>query len=547
MVADKSITNASDFIIKDNILKGKDEPLSTEYTNVGKLLLDKMKARPDFVGQLDIITEKTYTFAEMIDRIVKCALWLRQEGIKTNDVVAVCAPNIMDSFAPFFATFCVGAIFTPWNPAMDIREARYFMKLSGAKIVFADENSVRTILEAAKLDNNNIKVVVFGKASNVLSFAKVLEGHSKSEVENFECAQIDNIHDTAALLYSSGTTGLPKGVTISHFALLCNLIISNNIRTDGIPFWVSSYFWISGVLLTLSCIVNYCQRLLYPTFEEEMTCKIIEKYKVTWLFLSPSMINRLLKTEYLKKYDVSSITKVCVGGAIFTAESQIKLRECLSNGDVIQITVQTFLGMTELCGIVTSQKPNHKAGTIGTVTDNAQIKIIDIATGNALGPNKTGELLVKSMKMTKGYYNNPQATKDTIDADGWLHTGDLAYYDENGEFFIIDRLKETLKYRGFQISPSEIENLLQSHPDVVEVAIVGVPHLQDDEHPIAFITKVPGSKVSEQEFQKFVANNMTDSYHLRGGVKFLEKMPHTPSGKIARKDLKVMAKSYQAK
>lgn len=154
------------------------------------------------------------------------------------------------------------------------------MKLSGAKVVFADESSISTILEAAKLDNNDIKVVVFGKASNALPFSKVLEGHSKSEVENFECAQIDNIHDTAALLYSSGTTGPPKGVTISHFSLLCNLILGG-LGTNGIPLWLSSYFWISGVLLTLSCVVNYCKRLLYPKFEEEMTCKIIEKYKVT--------------------------------------------------------------------------------------------------------------------------------------------------------------------------------------------------------------------------------------------------------------------------
>ncbi|KAL2747727.1 4-coumarate--CoA ligase 1-like [Vespula maculifrons] len=554
MVADKSInflsdpkfSNAFDFIIKDNILKGKDEPLSTEYTNVGKLLLDRMKARPDFVGQVDIITEETYTFAEMFDRTVKCALWLRQQGIKNNDVVAVCAPNIMDSFAPFFAIFFVGAIFTPWNSAMDIREARYFMKLSGAKIVFADENSVNTILEAAKLDNNNIKVVVFGKASNVLPFSKVLEGHSKSDVENFECAQIDNIHDTAALLYSSGTTGLPKGVTISHFAFLCNLIINGNWGIEGIPLWLSSYFWISGVLLTLKCTVNYCKRLLYPKFEEETTCKIIEKYKrnlkrndeslflqVTWVFLSPSMINRILKAGYFKKYDISSITKVYVGGAIFTAKSQIQLQECLPNADVIQM-----YGMTELCGVITAQKPNHKAGTVGTVTCNAQLKIIDLKTGNALGPDQAGELLTKSIMMTKGYYNNPQATKDTIDADGWLHTGDIAYYDENGELFILDRLKETMKYRGFQISPSEIENLLQSHPDVIEVAVVGVPHLEDDEHPIAFIIKVPGSKVSEGELRELVEKNMTDSYHLRGGIKFLEKMPHTPSGKISRKDLK---------
>ncbi|XP_046833712.1 uncharacterized protein LOC124430758 [Vespa crabro] len=534
------INSNNDFIIKDNILKGKEEPLSTEYTNIGQLLLDRMKAKPDLIGQIDVITEETYTFAEMFDRTVKCALWLRQQGIKANDVVAVCAPNIMDSFAPFFATFCVGAIFTAWNVAMDIREARHFMKLSGAKIAFTDESAVDIMLEAAKLENYDIKIVVLDKALNALSFSKVLEGHSKFDVENFECAQIDNFHNTAALLFSSGTTGNPKGVRISHFFLLNYLLLPNDFNVIGVPFWLSQYFWISGILLTFNSVVNYNRRLLYPAFEEEMICKIIEKYKVTWIFLSPSMANRILKSGYLKKYDVSSIRKVCVGGAIFTAESQIKLQECLSNGDVIQM-----YGLTEV-GLITVQKPHHKAGSVGTVRRNAQIKIVDLKSKCALGPNQTGELFGKSLTMMKGYYNNPQATKDAIDDDGWFHTGDLAYYDENGEVFIVDRLKETMKYRGIQISPTEIENLLQSHPDVVEVAVVGVPHLQDDEHPIAFVTKVPGSKVSERELQELVAKNMTDPYHLRGGVKFLEKMPYTGSRKISRKNLKAMAKSYES-
>ncbi|XP_035741079.1 uncharacterized protein LOC118449950 [Vespa mandarinia] len=531
----------TDFIKESNVLKGKEEPLSTEYTNIGKLLLDRMKAKPDFIGQIDVITEETYTFAEMFDRTVKCALWLRQQGIKANDVVAVCAPNIMDSFVPIFASFCVGAIFTAWNVAMDIREARYLMKLSGAKIVFADKSAVDKILEAAKLENYDIKVVVFGNASNALPFSKVLEGHSKFDLENFECTSIDNVQNTAGLLYSSGTTGLPKGVEISHFALLSNVLLPGDFNTEGIPLWLSPYFWMTGVLLTLSSVVNYCRRLLYPTFEEEMTCKIIEKYKVTWMFLSPSMANRIIKSGFFEKYNVSSISKLNLSGAVFTEKSQIKLKECFPSADVIQI-----FGMTEFCGIITTQEPHHKAGSIGTVRRNAQIKIIDLKTKCVLGPNQTGELLGKSLTMMNGYYNNPQATKDAIDDDGWLHTGDLAYYDENGELFIVDRLKETMKYRGIQISPTEIENLLQTDPDVIEVAVVGIPHILDDEHPIAFVTKVPGSKVSERDLEELVAKNMTDPYHLRGGVKFLEKMPHTASRKISRKDLKAMAKSYQS-
>ncbi|KAK2589254.1 hypothetical protein KPH14_007815 [Odynerus spinipes] len=542
MVADKSANDVSDFTIKDNVLIGVQVPLSNEYTSVGKLLLDKMKAKPDFIGQIDATTEETYNFAKMTDQMVKCALWLRKQNIKPGDVVAVCTPNNMDSFAPFFASFCVSAIFTPWNSEMNTREARHFLTLSGAKLVFASEDSVSTLLEAAKLENYDLKVVVFGNAPNALPFSKVLEGHSTSDVENFQCTPVNDIDDTAAILYSSGTTGLSKGVQISHSALLYNLLSAGGLKLDGTPLWFSSYFWISGVLCTMSCIVNYNLRIIYPKFEEKILCELAEKYKVTWLFLSPSMANRLLKSGYLKKYDLSSVKFVCIGGAIFKAESQITLQKQLPQADIIQM-----FGMTELACVVTSQKPHHKPGSVGTPIKNVQIKIVELETGNALGPNKKGELWVKSKTMTKGYYKNPQATKETIDAEGWLHTGDLAYYDENGELYIVDRIKEILKYRGYHVSPTEIENFLQTHPDVVEAAIVGIPHLEDDEHPLAFVSVVPGSKVTEHELQKFVADNMTERNHLRAGVKFLESLPHTPSGKVCRKDLKAMAKSYQVK
>ncbi|XP_015173344.1 PREDICTED: 4-coumarate--CoA ligase 1-like [Polistes dominula] len=539
VVTNKNGETNSDFIIKDNILIGKHEPLTTEYKGIGKLLLDRMKEKPESIGQFDIITGATYTFAEMYDLTVKCALWLRQQGIQKNDVVALCSPNIMDSFAPFFATFCVGAIFTPWNPAMDIREARYFMKLSGAKIVFADESSVNTIKQAADSDKNDITIVVFGENLKAIPFSKIVDGHKKFDIDNFHCTTIDDNHDTAMILYSSGTTGPSKGVQLSHFVFLYHLLNPGGLTTDGLPLWLSSYFWISGVLLTLNCLVNHCKRFLYPTFEEEMTCKIIEKYKISWLFLSPSMINRILNSGYFKKYDMSSVTNIFLGGAKFSENSQNKLKECLPNANTVQM-----YGMTELGGILTAQHPHHKAGTVGTVLKNCQIKIIDLETGVALGPNKSGELLAKSITITNGYYNNPKATKETIDEDGWLHTGDLAYYDDDGEIVIIDRLKETIKYRGVQISPCEIENLLETYKDVVEVAVIGVPHLQDDEHPLAFVTTVPGSKVTERDLQDFVEKNMTDIYYLRDGVKFLDKMPHTPSGKISRKDLKAMVKGY---
>lgn len=199
--------------------------------------------------------------------------------------------------------------------------------------------------------------------------------------------------------------------------------------------------------------------------------------------------------------------------------------------------------MTELCGLVIIQLPDTQSGSCGVITTNCEAKIVDRETGNLLGPNQPGELCIKSWARMNGYYRNLEATKATLDTEGWIHTGDLATYNEKGEFFIVDRLKELIKYQGHSITPIEIESVLQSHPAVLEVAVVGIPHPTDDEHPVAFVSKVPNKEVSAEELIKIVETNLIDHYKLRGGVKFLPSLPHTHSGKIARKELRAMAKT----
>ncbi|KAM0726065.1 4-coumarate--CoA ligase 1 [Formica fusca] len=203
-------------------------------------------------------------------------------------------------------------------------------------------------------------------------------------------------------------------------------------------------------------------------------------------------------------------------------------------------------GMTEIAGVGTMQLSHHKDGSCGTVVENVQMKIVDPENGKVLGPNKPGELWIKTAYMMNGYYRNPEATKNNIDEKGWLHSGDIGYFDEDGELYLIDRIKELIKYRGYQISPGEIEDVLSSHSAVLEVAVIAVPHATDDEHPLAYVTKRPDAKVTEQELIDLVANNMMDQYKLRAGVIFLDTFPYTNSGKIARKELKTMAKKLAA-
>ncbi|XP_071876897.1 uncharacterized protein [Bombus fervidus] len=540
MVVSKPANNNTEppFRIENKIMKGKVISFDSQYTSIGELLFNSLKNNPDIVGQVDTISGVEDTFADIMDRTIKCALWLQKHGVGKGDIVVISSHNHLDCIVPYFAALYLGAIVNAWDYAMNVQLARHFLALSQPKVIFANEKSVAVILEAAKIELYHVKMACFGYYPGTTPFSETLKGHAESAVKNFRCKEINDPNHTAVILFSSGTTGMPKGVQLSHKALLTAVAQNANFSVNAhVPLWFSSLYWISGSLLSTRSIVSCTKKVIGPEFDEKTTCEIIEKFKVTWLLLSTSMANRLARYSHLHDYDLSSLKILFTGGATMKQECQDLLKNHFPSASVMQA-----YGMTELGGVCAMQLLDTTSGSCGVVAPNCEIKIIDVQTGEALGPNEHGELCAKTLTMMTGYLKNPEATKDTIDKDGWIHTGDLAYYNEKGEIFIMDRLKEIMKYRGHQITPTEIENLLLSHPAVLEVAVVGIPHPTDDEHPIAFVSKVPEMEVSAEELIKMVASNLLDYYKLRGGVRFLPSLPHTHTGKISKKELKAIAR-----
>ncbi|KAK7793621.1 hypothetical protein R5R35_004856 [Gryllus longicercus] len=180
----------------------------------------------------------------------------------------------------------------------------------------------------------------------------------------------------------------------------------------------------------------------------------------------------------------------------------------------------------------------NKAGSAGQLTPGMQCKVIDINSGEALGPNAKGELCFRGPSIMKGYMGNSDATKETIDNEGWLHSGDLGYYDSDHYFFIVDRLKELIKYQGHQVSPSELEAILLTHSAIQEAAVIGIPDEMYGELPQAHVIKDPATNITADEIQKFIAGKVAPHKRLYGGVKFVDTIPKTPSGKIQRRELK---------
>ncbi|XP_071639660.1 luciferin 4-monooxygenase-like [Temnothorax longispinosus] len=536
-ISNKMVEHVSkNFTVENGIYKGKADRKSNNYKCVGEMLWTNIRNHGNNIAYLDARTEKTVTYAQLQDKVVRCALWLQKQGIKSDDVISLCTNNHLNSIVPCLSAAYINAIFNPWYENMNLQTAMHVLELTTPKMIFCNEKSVDVVLSAIKKKNFNPTVVIFGKHVDAISFSDILNNCNDAEVSNFRYVELDDIQKTACISHSSGTTGLPKGVELSNYYILI-LSQQKDLKINNAPsLWFSSLYWLSGIMLNFNAIVNSSKVILYPEFDEEMTCQLIEKYKAGLVFLSSSMLNRFLKAGYVKKYSLLSLETIVYGGATTKSKVKEELKRILPHVQILQC-----YGMTET-GLTTMQLPNHKNGSCGTVAKNVQIKIVDPENGKVLGPNQSGELWIKSSNIMTGYYRNPEATKSTIDEEGWLHSGDIGYFDNDGELFIVDRLKELIKYRGYQIPPGEIEDVLMLHPAVLEVAVIGVPHELDDEHPLAFVTKRPNVKVTEQELIDFVAENMMDHFKLRAGVIFLDAFPYTGSGKIARKDLKEIAK-----
>ncbi|XP_012059695.1 PREDICTED: 4-coumarate--CoA ligase 1-like [Atta cephalotes] len=521
------------FTVENGIYKGQITHDLNKYNCLGNVIWSSIKRNGEKIAHLDVRTEETVTYAELQDKVVRCALWLQKQGVKSNDIISVCTGNHCNSIVPCLSAIYTNVIFNPWDENMNLKTALHVLRMIMPKVIFCSEKSIDVILSAIKEQNCSPTIVIFGKHVDAISFSDILSNCSNVEIANFHYVDHVDITKTACILHSSGTSGMPKGVELSNRVLLYICQNKSIDSTNEIFLWFSSLYWVTGIFLNLITIEQGRKVIICPEFNEEMTCQLIEKYQVEFLFLSTSLLNRFLKASCIKKYPLSSLKVIIYGGAIMNKKVQEKLKYILPHIQILQ-----GYGMTETGGPITLPQSQHKNGSNGVVAKNTQIKIVDPENGKIFESNQPGEIWVKSATIMTGYYKNPEATKSTIDEEGWLHTGDIGYIDEDGELFIIDRIKELIKYRGQQISPGEIEGVLISHPAVLEAAIIGVPHALDNEHPLAYVSKKPGIEVTEQELIDFVAENMEDRCKLRAGVIFLDSFPYTGSGKISKKRFK---------
>ena len=495
----------------------------TEY------VLQEADRVPDRPALIDGPTGRTYTYGQLKGMIHAFAGGLAARGLGRGDTIALMAPNIPEYAIVFHGAAVAGVAVSTINPTYTAEEVRFQINDSRATLLITIGMFLETAREAIE-GTATSEIVIIGDAVEGTTPVTALFGQPIAQVP------IDVFDDVVVIPYSSGTTGFPKGVMLTHQNLLANLVQLEDALsvTDGeVVLAVLPFFHIYGMQVLMNEFLSRGATIVtLPRFDLEQALTIIQERRISRFFVVPPIVLALAKHPLVDQYDVSSLTQVFSGAAPLSAE--------LANEAAARIgceVVQGF-GMTELSPVShATMLGQDRPGTVGVTIPNTECRIVDPATGEDQGVGGVGELWVRGPQVMKGYLNNPEATAATIDRDGWLHSGDIATIDEDGFVSIVDRLKELIKYKGFQVAPAELEALLLTHPAIADAAVVGVPDIEAGEIPRAFIVVKAGQTVTAEEITAYMTDRVS-TYKVIRDVVITDSIPKSASGKILRRMLR---------
>ncbi|MEO3757150.1 4-coumarate--CoA ligase family protein [Mycobacterium sp. B14F4] len=503
----------------------------------------------DRVALIDARSGRETIYREMIARVDAFAGALAARGIGVGDVVGLLSPNSSAFAVAFHGILRAGAAATTINALFTAKDIAKQLTDSGARMLLTVAPLLAQAKEAAAAAGlpDDALVVLDGAgvdADGHPNAAEFLQSRPAAPEVSFAPSS-----HLAVLPYSSGTTGNPKGVMLTHRNLVANVAqirpLHGMVAEDAV-LAVLPFFHIYGMTVLLNAALHARARLVVMgSFDLGDFLAHIQNHKVTIAFIAPPVAVALAKHPLIDEYDLSSLNVVMSGAAPLDADLGAAVAQRLG------CRVVQGYGMSELSPVshitpfdtgAHDMKVSAPLSSVGWTVSNAMSKIVDPETGDEIHPpagglSATGELWFKGPNVMVGYLGNEAATKETIDEDGWLHTGDLAQVDAHGCVYIVDRLKELIKYKGYQVPPAELEAVLLSHPDIADAAVVGVPDAEGEEVPKAFVVKQSGAELTEDDVIEFVAGQVAPYKKVRQ-VQFIEAVPKSASGKILRKDLR---------
>ena len=498
--------------------------------SVSEFVLSHMNSHADKIAMIDGDTGEGITYRDLATRIRRLAVGLQARGLKKGDVVGVFSPNYPDYAVVFHAVALAGGVLTTANPLYTARELRDQLIDCSARLVFCHADFLDVAREA--VDGGGVEATyVIGAAEGVESIDDLL-----GDVGSFKAVPIDSNQDLLVLPYSSGTTGLPKGVMLTHSNLMANLAQVSGvtdvdlITESDVILGVLPFYHIYGMLVIMNFGLMVGSTIVtMARFDLEQFLSHIQEHRITRVNVVPPIAVALAKHPLVDDYDTSSLLSIFSGAAPLGDDVASEVRSRLAC-DVLQ-----GYGLTETSPVTHCSPSNPEVvSSIGAPIPNTEVRVVDVDSGESLGPGEEGELHIRGPQVMRGYLHNPEATAETLDEDGWLRTGDLGYYDENSRFFIVDRVKELIKYNAYQVAPAELEGLLLGHPAVADVAVIPVPDEETGQKPKAYV--VTKDDVTDLELMDWLAERVAPQKRVRF-VEFTDTIPKSASGKILRREL----------
>ncbi|XP_075982662.1 luciferin 4-monooxygenase-like [Anticarsia gemmatalis] len=538
--------------VHNNVVSGPEERGIPAHLSFGQFLYDQLKNGGDNIALINAETEESVTYRQILQLSVNLAVSLQKLGLKKGDLVGLSSENRFEFAVAALAVIYCGGVLSTLNITYSPGEISHLLKITKPKFIFISPITSQNIHDCCTELSYPCKLIMFGEYDVVpdcIMYNDLIKAHVN--IDDFTVVDVDG-QDTVAVMCSSGTTGLPKGVMLTHINFLT---LSAHMKyyfdyvqqkkNNGIVTGLSLIPWFHayGFITTFAVMAMNIKIVFLIRFEHEQYLETIQKYKINMTTIVPPLAVFLAKHPLVLKYDLSSLVEVWCGAAPLSKDIQT----AVSKRTGIDFIKQGY-GLTEVTmACLVDLTSGEKVGSCGTPAPGMRVKVIDIENGKMLGPGQEGELWIKSPLRMKGYMGDQASSDALFDNEGYVRTGDIGYYDKEGYFYIVDRLKELIKYKGFQVAPAELEALLLQHKDVAEVGVVGLPDEEAGELPLAFIVAQPNAKVTEKELVEFVASKVSPAKRLRGGVIFIKEVPKNASGKILRRELRQMLKKYKSK
>jgi len=504
-------------------------------------MLSQFSKYGDTIALVDGITGSEISYATLQTMIVKVASALVSMGFGEGDVATLCSANCPEYVVMFLAIGATGGTVSTVNPAYTSEELGKAINQVRSKVLIISSELLGNAQNISQRCPSVKETIVFGKSEGFRSFSDLLENDMSLFPEKLD---INCKERNLVIPFSSGTTGLPKGVMLTHHNILSNILQTSTPNVmqyhgEGISILsVLPFFHIYGqVSVSLLGLAAGTKMVILPKFDPVLYMNCVQKYKINILQVVPPLMLFLGKHPLVSKFDFSSVLEIVTGAAPCGADTMREVEERFTQ----KITVRQGYGLTEASPLTHCNSPyENKQNTCGTAIPNTQFKVVEIETGKTLDKNENGELLVRGPQVMKGYFENEKATSEAI-IDGWLHTGDIGHYDEDGHVIIVDRFKELIKVKGLQVAPAELEALLVTHEFVADAAVIGKPDERLGEAPVAFVVLKANYKPSDEvanQLKAFIAERVAPYKVLAGGVEFRSEIPKAASGKILRRVLK---------